>query len=209
MGNNPNISMDLMNQKRQIINDAFLVTLFQIMVEGNNRMTATEVVERAREKGALLAPTMSRQQNELLGPLIEREIDILMRQGLLPPMPQELLEAEGEYEIQYDSPLSRAQRSEEALGFSRTIGQITPIAQIEPAVLKIFDFVTITRELSQLNGMPQRWTKDDETLAAEAEQEAAMMQAQQLLAAAPVVADTQKTMAEAQQIAMAGPAGRI
>jgi hypothetical protein len=209
MGNNASISLDMMNQKREIINDAFLVTLFQIMVDGNNRMTATEVIERAREKGALLAPTMSRQQNELLGPTIEREMDILMRQGLLPPMPQELMEAEGEYEIQYDSPLARAQRSEEALGFSRTMGQITPIAQVDPSILKMFDFPVITRELGQLNGMPQRWIKDDETLAAEQQQEAAMQQAQQLLAAAPVVADTQKTMAEAQQIAMSGASGRV
>ena len=46
-------------------------------------MTATEVLERAREKGALLAPTMGRQQSEALGPMIEREIDILVECGLM------------------------------------------------------------------------------------------------------------------------------
>ena len=36
-----------------VINDAFLVTLFQILTE-TPEMTATEVIERTREKGALL-----------------------------------------------------------------------------------------------------------------------------------------------------------
>ena len=38
-----------------VINDAFLVTLFQILTE-TPEMTATEVIERTREKGALLSP---------------------------------------------------------------------------------------------------------------------------------------------------------
>ncbi|PWG73548.1 phage head-tail adapter protein, partial [Enterococcus hirae] len=53
--------------------------------------------------------------------MIERELDILNRQGLLPPMPPALQEAAGEFEIEYDSPLSRAQRAEEASGFMRTL----------------------------------------------------------------------------------------
>ncbi len=65
------IGMDMMDQRRKVINDAFLITLFQILVEAPN-MTATEAMLRAQEKGALLAPTMGRQQSEMLGPMIER-----------------------------------------------------------------------------------------------------------------------------------------
>ncbi len=53
----------LMEAEKLVINDFFLVTLFQILVD-TPQMTATEVVERAREKGALLSPTMGRQQSE-------------------------------------------------------------------------------------------------------------------------------------------------
>lgn len=112
------VGKDMMDDERLVINDAFLVTLFQILVD-TPQMTATEVLERAREKGALLSPTMGRQQSEFLGPMIARELDVLMRQSLLPPLPGVLIEAQGEYKIEYDSPLSRAQRAEEAAGISR------------------------------------------------------------------------------------------
>jgi hypothetical protein len=50
-------------------------------------MTATEVLERTREKGALLAPTTGRQQSKALGPMIEGELEILARAGALPELP--------------------------------------------------------------------------------------------------------------------------
>ena len=84
---NPAAGKDAAMEEKQTINDFFLVTLFQILVE-TPQMTATEVVERAREKGALLSPTMGRQQSESLGPQIERELDLLTQQRLLPPMPR-------------------------------------------------------------------------------------------------------------------------
>jgi hypothetical protein len=74
------IGKELMDDERMVINDAFLVTLFQILTE-TPEMTATEVIERTREKGALLSPTMGRQQSEYIGPMIEREVDLLMQQS--------------------------------------------------------------------------------------------------------------------------------
>jgi hypothetical protein len=57
-GADPNIALELTDQKRKVINDAFFVTLFQILVE-NHTMSATEVLERAREKGALMSPAFN------------------------------------------------------------------------------------------------------------------------------------------------------
>lgn len=187
-GANVGLGLEMEDQRRRVINDAFLVTLFQILVE-TPQMTATEVIERAREKGALLTPTVGRQQSESLGPMIEREMDILNRAGALPPMPDILLEAEGEYEIEYDAPLNRAQRSEEALGLFRTIEGMAPLAQINPEVMRRFNGDEILVGLAEINAMPTRWLKTDEQLAAEDEAAANAQQSQQLLEAAPVVAD--------------------
>ena len=84
-GSRVDINEQKMEQKRNAIDDAFLVTLFQILVE-TPRMTATEALIRSQEKGMLLTPTMGRQESEALGPLIEREIELLMTNGQLPPM---------------------------------------------------------------------------------------------------------------------------
>lgn len=207
-GGDLSYSLEMANQKRQVINDAFFVSLFQILVEAHT-MSATEVIERAREKAALLAPAFSRQQTELLGMTIEREIDILSRQGRLPEMPPELIEAQGEYEVVYDSPLARAQRSEETVGFARTMEMIIPIAQQDPTVLAMFDFEAIGRGLSELNGMPARWMRSKEEVEALKEQQAQAQQAQALLQSAPILADVQVKQAQAQQIAQSGAAGRL
>ena len=117
-------------------------------------MTATEALIRAQEKGMLLAPTMGRQQSECLGPQIEREIDLLMFHRILPPMPPELVEAGGEYEIVYDSPMSRMQRAEELVGVQRTMELLAPFAQIDPSVLDVFDRDALARLTCRGLGCP-------------------------------------------------------
>lgn len=199
------IGLDMMEQRRKVINDAFLVTLFQILVEAP-QMTATEAMLRAQEKGALLAPTMGRQQSEFLGPLIEREIDILARAGVLPPMPDALAQAEGEVEVEYVSPLNRAQRADEGVAILRTLESIAPLAQIDPAVMMVFDPQAVARELADINGVPQKVLRTPEQLAEMEAAQAQAAQAQQLLAAAPVVASSAKDLAQAQSIAGASPA---
>lgn len=181
---NVNIGRDMMNEERAIINDAFLVTLFQILTE-TPAMTATEVMERTREKGILLAPTLGRQQSEYLGPLIDREVDILSRQGLLPPMPGLLLEARGEYTVVYDSPLSRAQRAEEAGGLMRTVETAMQVANStqDMSVMDHFNWDVIIPEVASIQGVPVRWMSSLETIAqmrqARAEAQERMMQAQE------------------------------
>jgi hypothetical protein len=195
------IGMDMMEQRRKVINDAFLITLFQILVESPN-MTATEAMLRAQEKGALLAPTMGRQQSEMLGPMIERELDILANAGVLPPMPDELAQMGGDVEIEYVSPLNRAQRAEEGVAILRTLESVTPLAQIDPSVMMIFNPEMIARELSEINGVPAKVLRSREEIEAMKMEQAQMAEAQQLLQAAPVVANSAKALAET--AAMAG-----
>ena len=194
------IGMDMMEQRRKVINDAFLITLFQILVETPN-MTATEAMLRAQEKGALLAPTMGRQQSEMLGPLIERELDILARAGILPPMPEALREMGGDVEIEYVSPLNRAQRAEEGVAILRTLEAVTPLAQIDPRVMMIFKPEEIARELSEINGVPAKILRSKEEMEEMVAQEQQAAEAQALLAAAPVAANSAKTLVEAQALA--------
>ena len=194
---------EMIEARQRVINDAFLVTLFQILVESPN-MTATEAMLRAQEKGALLAPTMGRQQSEMLGPMIERELDILAAAGQLPEMPPELLELGGDVEIDYVSPLNRAQRAEDGVAILRTFESIVPMAQIDPRVLKSHDWVKAAQELGDINGMPAKLKRSKDEIAELEDAEAQAAQAAQLLQAAPVAAQTAKTLAETQQIASQG-----
>ena len=182
------IGLEMMEQRRKQINDSFLVTLFQILVDSPS-MTATEVLQRAQEKGALLAPTVGRQQSETLGPLIERELSVLSEQGLIPPKPPILDEAGGEYEIEYVSPLTQAMRAPEGVGILRTLESVQAIAAVDPSVMDNFNTDEITRSLAEINGAPQRIMRDENEVAEMRgqRQQAEMLQAG--AAAAPQLAD--------------------
>lgn len=187
------VAEKLMQDKRRAVQDPFLISLFQILVE-NPQMTATEVVERAREKGMLLAPTAGRTQAEYLGPMITREMDLLAEQGLLPPMPQMLLDAAGEYEIEYDSPMAKFQKAEESAGTMRTIQWASEIANVtqDPSVMDQFDFDVIIPDLAASNAMPERHMASPEKIAAKREAREQAMQAQQMKDVLPAAAGMMK-----------------
>ncbi len=190
------IADKMMDMEKSVINDAFLVTLFQILVD-TPQMTATEVLERAREKGMLLAPTAGRLSAEFLGPLIEREIDLLARQGLLPPMPQILQQVAAEYRIEYDNPLSRMARAEKAAGFMRALDSAANYAKmtgdVEP--LDYFNFDVATPAILDIQGAPTAWTRSEDEVAQRRKGRQQQAATQQMIDAAPAVAGIAKTAA--------------
>jgi hypothetical protein len=155
---NIQITKEMMGEEKILVNDAFLVTLFQILVE-TPQMTATEVIERTNEKGILLAPTVGRQQSEYLGPLIDRELDILAQLRMLPPMPPALKEARGAYHAVYTSPISRAMKAQEAAGFMRTVESVKELVNItgDPSLLDPFDFDTAIPAIAEIQAVPESW----------------------------------------------------
>lgn len=188
-----------LTDRRQSINAAFLVTLFQILVD-TPQMTATEAMLRAQEKGALLAPTTGRQQSELLGPIVAREIDLLARAGALPPPPQVLAERGGAYKIEYDSPLTRAMKADAGVGFLRTIEAMAPLAQVDPTVMDIFDPDEIGTGLADINGVPAKWLRTPDQIAALRQNRATQQQAASVVTALPAVTGGIKDMAQAQAL---------
>lgn len=190
----PAINKEMMDDERAVILDSFLITVFQLLVE-TPEMTATEVMERTREKGVLLSPMMGRQQSEALGPQITREVDLLMMQGLMSPMPDMLRQARGRYSIEYDSPLSRAQKAEEASGLFRSIDYVQNYVGVtgDKRPLQWIDFDSAFPEVLRISGVPARWISSPEKVAAMREQEQQAAQGQQMVDAAPALAAMAKT----------------
>jgi len=202
------ISDKLLEDERRDINDSFFVTLFQILME-TPEMTATEVVERSAEKSALLSPTMGRIQSEQLGPQIEREIDLLQEMGLLADgpnspglqMPPELIEAKGDFEIIYTSPMSKAMYAEEVSGFMRTVETSLNVAQAaqDPSHLDHFDFDTAIPEIAYYQAVPQRWMNDDKKKKAIADKRAQQQQQSELLKNSANIAGAMKSAKDMQE----------
>ena len=200
------ISKEMMAEEKQLINDEFLVNLFQILTE-SPQMTATEVIERTNEKGILLAPTVGRQQSEYLGPIIHRELDVLAAQGLLLPMPPALREAKGEYQVVYTSPLSRAMRAQEAAGFWRTVDQVKDVFAIaqDPSLLDPFDFDVAVPATAEINGTLPSWMADDKSIEKKRKNRADAQAAEQKIRAAPAQAALNSSQAKMAAAGMQQP----
>jgi hypothetical protein len=190
------IAKEMMQEERMVIREAFLLNLFEILVEDRRDMTATEVLHRAQEKGVLMAPTMGRQHSEDLGPMTVREIDLLAQQGLLMPVPEYLRGAGGEYKMEYDSPLSRMQRAEEAAGFLEIVNVAIEVAAKtqNPAPLDWLDFDTAIPEIADLKAVPVRWISSIAKVAAMRQGRNQTAQTQQLVEALPGIAGLTKSL---------------
>lgn len=190
----------LLQDERRDIEDSFFVTLFQILTE-TPEMTATEVVERSAEKAALLSPTMGRLQSEFLGPGIERELEVLAEIGKLPPMPPQLVEAQGEYEVVYTSPLAKSMYSEEISGFMRTYEMAANSAQItqDPSALDHFNLDVALPEIADYLAVPTRWMQDPKAVEAKRNMRQKQNEQAQLMQNAPALASAAKTASDMQQ----------
>lgn len=197
---NIQITKEMMDEERALINDVYLVTLFQVLRD-RPTLTATQVVEEMNEKGILLAPTVGRQQSEYLGPTIDRELDLLSQLRVLPPMPPELIEARGEYQVEYTSPLSKAAQAQEVAGAWRSVEQAITVANAtgDPSILDCYNFDTMVPDSARIQSTPERWLADDNARAAKRQARENAAARQEQIAAAPAAAALVKAGAAAGQ----------
>lgn len=190
---NIQISKEMMEEEKSIIEDAFLVSLFKLILD-EKILTATQVTEIVNQKGILIAPSMGRQQSEYLSPMIDRELSLLTEQRLLPPPPPRLREAKGSYKVKYTSPLAKSIRAGSVSGFTRTLDIAHSVAQNtgDPSVYDRFDFDTALPDIADINGSPASWIASDEQVAQKRKSRAQSQAAQQQIQALPSIAAMKK-----------------
>lgn len=191
------VTKEMMDEERGLIEGAFLTDLFKVLLGDPKIFTATQIVEMMSQRGILIAPAVGRQQSEYLGPMIERELDVLASARLLPPMPGLLREAQGEFHVTYASPLAREMRAQEIAGFQRTLEMATTIAQTtqDPSVLDRFDFDTAIPAIATIQSVPESWMSDDESIGRKRQARAQAQEQQQQIQAAPAAAAMLKARA--------------
>jgi len=193
IGANIPLGLNYEEQRRDAIRKAFYVD--QLLLAQNIQMTATEVLQRNEEKMRMLSPVLGRLQSEMLQPLIDRVFNLLLRKKQMPLAP-EILQGQ-DIEIEYVSPLARAQRTGDVQSAVRALEILAPLNQIAP-VLDYLDTDGFVKHVSQVLGVPAKILRSNEEVAeirnqrAQAEAQAAQLaQAQQeaniAQAAAPMV----------------------
>ena len=198
IGANTPLGLNMEEQRRNSIRNAFYVN--QLMMQQGPQMTATEVIQRNEEKMRLLGPVLGRLQSELLKPLIDRTFNIILRNNLFPPAPEFL--AGKDIEIEYVSPLAKAQKSTELSSIMRAIEILGSLSNVAP----VFDHINmdkLVRHLADIVGVPQKILKPQNQLNAERQQAEAqqeqmqqMQQLQQVAEAGGKIAPLAKALPE-------------
>ncbi|MCA9506021.1 MAG: hypothetical protein KC616_23225 [Myxococcales bacterium] len=203
-GGRLDISREMMMDEVDVIEDGFLVSLYKVLFDGPQR-TATEVLELMREKGHLITPTIGRQQSEFLGPQITRELQIGFDSGQLGALPPELLEADGEYEIVYESPATEMQRADELIGTRRMLETAFALIERFPGeaaeIQAMIAVPEVIRLEAEVGGAPAKVLRGEEEVRARMAAEAQAAQEREALEALPALAGAARDAATAAKTA--------
>lgn len=146
------IGHEMIEQRRETIRRAFYLDMFELPII--DRMTATEVQQRQREKQQTLNPVLSRLHAELLTPIINRAFNALIKANAVPPVPQEL--AGRDLTVEFQSPLALAQRASESAGFTQWLALMAPLLETDPLALSNIDNDEVAHWAKGMFNVPQR-----------------------------------------------------
>lgn len=196
-------ALEMIDQERAVVRTEFLEDFYRILTDPNARMTTTEVLEVMSKQGILVRPFASRYATEKQDPVSQRELDLTIRHGQLPPFPPEVLEAGAWPQVEYENPLAAMARAESTSKTLRFIEALSPIAAVDPTIYDYLDTNEMVPGMAEEIGVKPNYVRDPATVAeirkarAENEEQAASIESMQGAAGAYL------DLAKANQIAEA------
>ena len=154
----PQITENYLQQKVEIIKDAFFVPIFNPLIDKQN-MTLGEVAQRMAIANQNLVPNIARVIDELLQPAFKAVFQILLEGGFFPVAPPEL--EEKDINVVFVSKAAMAIKSLEAqaaLQYSEIVGQL---AQFEPAALDKINVDEVLKLQEQALSLPNEIVPSD------------------------------------------------
>tara|TARA_R100000700_G_C3167815_1_gene142726 strand:+ start:157 stop:1746 length:1590 start_codon:yes stop_codon:yes gene_type:complete len=175
-GANIPIGLNMEDQRRTAIRSAFFID--QLLTGGTPNMTATEIIQRQEERMRVIGPVLGRLMNEMLRPLIDRVFSLMLRADMIQQAP-EILQGRN-VDIEYVSPLARAQKSSSLNSTMKALEILMPLAQMLPVGDHI-DPDGLVKHVTESLGVPKTTLRSSaeiqETRQARAEAEQKQMQA--------------------------------
>ena len=173
-----------------LFNQLFLA----IINSGQAQMTAREVAERHEEKLLMLGPFIERHATEFHDPVINRTFNIMVRNGLLPPPPPEIMGQD--LKVEYISVLAQAQKMVGTQAIRTTADFVAALAALKPEVLDKFDADEAVDQFGEMVGAPAKIIVADDKVAGIREQRAKQVAEQQQMAQAMAQVESAKTLGE-------------
>ena len=108
----------------------------------------------------LLGPGLGRLQAELLQPMLVRVFALAKRRGLLPEAPEALQQA-ASMDVEYVSPLAKAQRTADVQAILRMFEILSAAASIDPGGFDHVDMEGMVRHLFSVLAIPAKVTEGE------------------------------------------------
>lgn len=181
------LGLERAKQKRQQIEDFFQVNMWLAIsrIERAN-ITAEEVRARVGEQARQFAATYTLLVTEWLTSQLTRFFSVLLRRGLLPPPPEQMLvqSADGVEalmpEIMFSSRVALALKEGDNMAVGSVLGMAGNLAQLAPDILDNFNLDEMIRGSARNRGLPPEYNRDpDEVMQMRAARAQAAQQAQQ------------------------------
>lgn len=210
------VAKDRMSDKRQQIEQAFHVDLFQLFAARameRQPMTATEASLIAGEKLTQFSPVFGRLVSEMLDPILARVFGVLLRAGQFGSPPQSVMSAMGgkragvaSPSVTYKNKIMLAMQARENGVLMEFMNLIGPMMQVYPEAIDALNMPVIVRDSARNGGLPEDWIRSKKEIEAmQAARAEAQAQAQQLALAeqaAGVAEKIGKTPPDVRQAAM-------
>lgn len=186
-------STQKINEHEDRIDRAFFVNIFLMITnDPGGKMTATEILERANEKGLALTPIL-RIGEEYHKPVVRFVFNVAGRRGRLPEIPPEL---EGqEIKVMMKTVLFQAAELQRSTATRGCVGFAVQVGQTVPSVLDNIDFDKVVRDDFRRNGAPADLLLDPKKVEAKRQAIADAQAKQAQGEAANMAADTAQRLA--------------
>lgn len=156
-------------------------------MQGIQPRTVEEIAARNEEKLTQLGPVIERVSNEKLKVIIERVFGIMLRGGLLPPVPEEA--AEREIKIEFVSILTQMQRMVGIGSLERTASFIGNLGAAFPQANDKLDVDELIDDYADRAGAPARIIRSSKEVEGDRKARAQQQQMAQAAELAPAMRD--------------------
>jgi Asp-tRNA(Asn)/Glu-tRNA(Gln) amidotransferase C subunit len=194
-----NVRIAELEQKQQQLRDriqqVFYANLFLMLAnDQRSQITATEINERKEEKLLALGPVLEQLNQDLLDPLIDIAFDIMDRQGLFPPPPEEINGIE--LKVEYVSVMALAQKLIAIGAHDRFMSYIGQVAQFSPDVMDKVDLDQSIDIYGEITSVSPGVVRSDEDVQSIRDQRAQSQAKQAQVEQMNQVANTAKQLSE-------------
>jgi hypothetical protein len=198
------IAKDRLQDKKQAINSAFHVDLFQLFSSRameRQPMTATEASLISGEKLTQFSPVFGRLVSEFATPILTRLFAVLFRGGRFGQPPPGVLSPDGKGiaspSLLYKNRILLAMQERANNSLAAWVQLVSPFLQADPSFIDTIDTGRLAIDSARFAGLPEKWIRSPKQVAAIEQARAQAAQAAQAAAVAEQATNAAANLSQA------------